>query len=236
MKSGIVIISLLSIVMFTPLTHAGEPCSVELIRSMIEEGLSDDQIQSICDRAKLLQGSETQAEEDIYTKAQRLYVDQQFDDMITLLGDYCHDNHFDHTANVLLAKAYLEQAERMKADDDKGYKDLVMKPYYISRRFVTGDPEDADALYIAARSFLINNRPERGLKYIKKAISVSNKDMSEYYLALGDCIVKAGKNEASGYGDSFSANEGKEAYERAIQLAQIDWIKAKAQKRLDAIK
>ncbi len=231
---SVVVLSLISILLIQS-THAGEPCTVEMMRAMIEEGLSNDQIQSICDRARLLQGTDAKAEEDIYTKAQRLYENQQFDDMVTLLGTYCQEHHYDMKANILLANAYMEQVEQLKASDDKEYKELVMKAYYIGRRFVTGDPENPDALYVAGRSFVLNNRPERGLKYIKKAISVSNKGICEYYLALGDANIAAGRNDVSRDGTTSRKNESKEAYQRAIELAKIDWLKEKAQKKLDAI-
>ncbi len=237
MKSVFVVVSLLTLIMFIQSTNAGEPCTVEMMRAMIEEGLSNDQIQSICDRAKLLQGSDTQAEEDIYAKAQQLYENQQFDEMVSLLGPYCQDNHYDMKANILLANAYMEQVERMKASGDKEYKELVMKPYYIGKRFVTGDPENSDALYVAGRSFDLNERPIRALKYLKKAISVANKDICEYYISFGDAILRVDADYGGDRSDNDqnSKDDARAAYEKAIELTQIDWLKEKAQKRLDAI-
>jgi len=233
-KLFMVIASLIAILPFVPSNHA-EACSVEVIRSMIEEGLTDDQIETICDRAKLYQGSDDQ-KADVYTKAQRLYNNQQFDDMVALLGTYCQDNHYDFKANLLLAQAYMEQVERLKAKDDKEYKDLVMKTYYIGRRFVSSDPENAAALYIAARSFLLNDRANRCLKYIKKAVSVTTKDVCEYYIALGDAIVETAANAATDHEATFSQKEAQMAYQKAVELAQIDWVKEKAEKRLAAVK
>jgi len=239
MKSVFIIVSLLTLFMFVPSTYAGDPCTVEMMRAMIEEGLSNDQIQSICDKAKLLQGSGAQAEEDIYAKAQRLYKEQQFSDMISLLRGHCEDNLYDMKANVLLAEAYLEQVEIMKNLGDKGYKELVNKPYLISRRFVSSQPDNPDGLYLAGRSFVLNERATRGLKYIKKAIKISNKEVCEYYITFGDAILDVVAYHGGGAmaaGSEYDRYDAISAYEKAIELAQIDWLKEKAQKRLDAIK
>jgi len=109
-----VVASLLATTIFVPSTYAEEPCSPATIRSMIEQGLSDEQIDSICKGAEKYQGAETQ-EEDLYTKADRLYAEHQIDELVKLLDDYCRDNPYDHKVNMLFANALLEQVEAMKA-------------------------------------------------------------------------------------------------------------------------
>ena len=129
-KSIFVVASLLALTMFIQSTNAGEPCTVTMIREMIEQGLTDDQIEAICSKVMIDQDNDAQIEGDIYSKAQRLYVNQQFDDMIKLLRGHCEDNLYDVKANVLLANAYLELVEQMKDKGDKGFKELVNKRLY----------------------------------------------------------------------------------------------------------
>lgn len=124
---------------------------------------------------------------DKYTQACNLYENEEYDEVISLIGDYCNENPTNMKYNLILAKAYLEKCEIMKENGDKKYKDVIMIPFNIGKRLYSFS-QSPDTLYIFAKAFVINGRASRGKKYIKKAInqSTSSKPNIDYYFVLAD--------------------------------------------------
>jgi tetratricopeptide (TPR) repeat protein len=117
---------------------------------------------------------------DIYKQWSDLIEGERFDEAISLLEPQYLSNQLDTRAKVLLAEAYLGKCDLLKANGDKQYKTLVLKPYKIGKSLLYS----ADGYYICAYSFLITNRTGRAAKYIKKTIKMSPPN-SRYSLIWG---------------------------------------------------
>lgn len=174
-----------------------------------------------------------QTEVDNYTKACNLYEAEEYDQVITLVGDYCNQNPVDYKFNTILAKAYLEKCEIMKENGNKKYEDLVLIPWNIGKRLysVSHSPE---SLYICAKAQNINGRPTRAKKYIKKIMDESDpsKPNFDYYILYAD--IEAGlsiqeKMLNSNYFDYFGV---KEKYEDVINMDITDDERALAYYKL----
>ncbi len=105
-------------------------------------------------------------EGSIFDQANELLDQEKCDEAISLLEKRFGLNPNDMKAKVCLAKAYLSKCEILKERGDKQYKNLAFRPLTIGRSIL----HSPDGLYLCAHSFLINDRPERARKYIKKAI------------------------------------------------------------------
>jgi hypothetical protein len=195
------------------------PCSQSIVRAMQEEGLTDQQITLICKKAELYEGLSSDEPTDVYARAKSLFDQEKYADAIAELEPFCQDNPNQVKGKILLAKAYLEECDKLKAAGDDRYKGLVMKPYYIGKSLIAGNAHVPDVLYICARSFLINNRARRANKYINKAINMSVNAPAKYYITLGDACVKRSSDKSNEmFKDSIIA-DAKKAYETALSKA-----------------
>ncbi len=212
------------------------PCSQSLIKAMKEEGLTDQQINLICKKAELYEEIYSAESADPYSKAYSLFEQEKYEDVIAELEPFCQDNPNQVKEKILLAKAYLEECDKLKAAGDDRYKDLVMKSYYIGKSLIAENPYVPDVLYICARSFLINNRSGRAYKYIKKAIKISVNAPAEYYITLGDARVKRASNESNEMISDNIIGDAKKAYETALSKANKKSLKDQIQVKLAALK
>jgi len=146
---------------------------------------------------------------DIYKQWSDLIEGEKFDEAISLLEPQYESNLLDTRAKVLLAEAYLGKCDLLKANGDKQYKTLVLKPNVIGETLLYS----ADGYYICAYSFLTNNRPRRASKYIKKAIRLSQFD-SRYYLVWGtaNAVIALENNENGKY------RIAKKAFQKIIKM------------------
>lgn len=137
---------------------------------------------------------------DKYDVAYELYQKRKFDDVISELEAFCADHPNNVKANFLLAKAYLEKSHSLKESGEKGWKPILLKAYNIGLRFSVTERYNPELIYIFGKSFYINNRREKAVRYGKKAIKLSgyNLEYSEYFLLVGDAYSSlAGPSDSS---------------------------------------
>lgn len=136
--------------------------------------------------------------ENIYDKSYELFSQEKYDQVISLLAGYCASNSSDFKSQLLLAEAYLEKCELIKETGSDYYKNIVIKPYEIGKAIHLYRNEYlSEALYVCGRSFHINGRSLRAIRYIKKAIKLSMSPPVKYFIALGDAQFGAAKREES---------------------------------------
>jgi tetratricopeptide (TPR) repeat protein len=125
----------------------------------------------------------------------------------------------------------------MKEQGSNQYKTLVYKPFEIGKKIIL--PRDqylSEGLYICGRSFLINRRPNRALRYIKKAIKFSMSPPAEYFLALGDAQFSLAKQEESQ--NSFENDyylTAKKQYEEILNMKISNNVKGKVYYKLGVL-
>lgn len=169
-------------------------------------------------------------EGSIYDQASELVWQDKHDDAISLLENHLGNNPNDMKAKISLAEAYLAKCEMLKEKGNKQYKDLVFKPLTIGRDIIAyRDQHLPEGLYICARSFTVNNRPRRGLRFIKKAIKFSKSPRVEYYFMLGDSSVGVAKIKDDNY---FEIKKAKKAYEDIINMNASNDVKGLAYYKL----
>jgi len=154
---------------------------------------------------------------DKYTQACKLFENDKYDEVISLIGDYCNENPTSIKYNLILSKAYLEKCELMKENGDEKYKDMVLIPFNIGKRLYNIN-YSSDSLYILAKALVLNGRAIRGKKYIKKAInqSTSSKSNIDYYFVLADAESSISRFDKK-YKE-FSYLRAKKKYEKIISM------------------
>jgi hypothetical protein len=114
----------------------------------------------------------------VLERAQSAYRQRRWDEVVTLLEDYCRKRPQELEPNILLAKAYLQQCDRLKRDGDGRYRQLVFTPYGIAKRLYGAARYNetylSEVLYVFAKSFYINHRPTKARRYIDKAVKLSS--------------------------------------------------------------
>ena len=140
---------------------------------------------------------EKRFEDTTLNNARRLILQRKADEAISILTKnqvpVCND--FDCT--FLYAEAYLEKClqlqETMNASGKK-YKDLISIPFNEGRKIMTRYKNYNNKLaygsYICAKSFLLNNRPERARKYIDYAIDISLSADPIFYAFKADVLAE----------------------------------------------
>lgn len=176
-------------------------------------------------------------EKGLYDECCDLYNQEEYDQIISLLVNYCISNPNDIKSQLLLAKAYLEKSCLLKEEGNKSYKYLVLKPYEIGKRVhLARDHHLPEALYVCGRSFDINNRAHRATKYIKKAIKLSMLPPPEYFIALGDAQFSLAKQEQTQ--DSFENDyyfAAKKTYEDVLNMKISNNLKGKVYYKLGVL-
>ena len=172
-------------------------------------------------------------EKSLYDKCCDLYNQEEYDQVVSLLAGYCASHPQDKKSELLLAKAYLEECDLLKQKGNESYKSLVMRPYEIGKRIhLARDSYLPEALYVCGRSFYINNRRTRAMKYFKKAIKLSESPPAEYFLALGDAEFAEGIGEDPTGMKSLYYISAKQSYENVIKMTYPNNDKGKAYYKL----
>jgi tetratricopeptide (TPR) repeat protein len=167
-------------------------------------------ISSVC----LITYAHSQA--DQYAQAESLFKDKRYDEVIRLLSDPASAEPGNFKLNILLAKAQIEKCAILKARGDKSYKTLVHQPYQKGRALHKIDKTRPEPYYIVARSLLINNRPYKAERAIKKALYFSPAN-AEYFVVLGDAY----KAQAEMKWDSEALlSKAKDTYEKALKATE----------------
>ncbi len=164
---------------------------------------------------------------DLYDEARDLYAENRYDEVIQLLLGPCYQNPTNIELNVLLAKAQTEECARMKERGDKSYERLIRQPYETAVRLHKLTGMKPELFYISARCLLINNRPTRAKRSIRKALYFKPGD-PEYLVTLGDitCALaeraKRGGDQAMNAEDLYS--NAKDTYQKALAAKRDDEV------------
>ncbi len=150
---------------------------------------------------------------DQYGQAESLFKEKKYDEVIRLISEPASLEPGNFKLNILLAKAQIEKCAILKAKGDKSYKTLIHQPYQKGRMLHKIDKTRPEPYYLVARSLLINNRPYKAERAIKKALYFSPAN-AEYFAVLGDAY----KAQAEMSRDSDGLlSKAKDTYEKAIK-------------------
>jgi tetratricopeptide (TPR) repeat protein len=153
---------------------------------------------------------------DQYGQAESLFKEKRYDEVIRLLSEPASREPGNFKLNVLLAKTQIEKCAILKARGDKSYKTLIHQPYRKGQILHKIDETRPEPYYIVARSLLINNRPYKAERAIKKALYFSPAN-AEYFVVLGDAY----KDQAEVSRDSYGLlSKAKDTYEKAIKATE----------------
>jgi len=181
----------------------------------------------------LLIAGDPSGQQDPYARAEALYREKKYDEVIKTLSGPAYAEPSNFRLNILLAKAQLEKCAILKANGDKSYRALVKEPYVTGRRLHKIDKSRPEPYYIVAKALLINNRVDRSIRTIKKALYFSPNN-PEYFIVLGDAYHVMGDHErGTGERERFF-RLAKDAYEKALKFGKdIPGVNTTAQQRLD---
>jgi tetratricopeptide (TPR) repeat protein len=186
-------------------------------------------------RAPLLIAADPSAQQDLYARAEALYREKKYDEVIITLAGPAYADPSNFKLNVLLAKAQLEKCAILKAKGDKSYKALVKDPYMTGRRLHKIDKTRPEPYYIVAKALLINNRRDRSIRTIKKALYYSPNN-SEYFIVLGDAYREMGEFEKGRGDEERFFRLAKDAYEKALKFGKdIPGVSTTAEKKIDEL-
>ncbi len=153
---------------------------------------------------------------DIYAQTSDLIEAEKYSEAIAYLDRYSKDYKGDPQATVLLAEAYLGKCSYLKERGDSSYETLVYTPYNIGKELITQYSHTprymSQGWYICGHAVLINNRAEKAISYVKKAIEISPSPRSEvnYYFVLADAHAEVANTKRT---KSASAEIPDEYYE-----------------------
>ena len=147
----------------------------------------------------------TEEKPDIYSQSRTLFDQGEYDQVISLLSDYCSTSG-ELKASIVLSNAYLEKCLILKESGDKRYKTLVHKPFAFGKKLLKMHLELlSEGLYICAKSFYVNDRANRASRYIKKAIKFHKPSTSpisdvDYYFLSADVYSALARQKRKGGG------------------------------------
>jgi tetratricopeptide (TPR) repeat protein len=185
---------------------------------------------SICGR-RLTQFEKT----DLYLHCIASLEDEDYDAAINALSDYCAHNITDLKASIVLARAYLGKCDQLKQSANEEYKVLVQKPFLIGKRLIAQfryEPHHlAEGFYLCSRSYFINERSSRAIRYMEKAVECDSPSKTEYVLALADLHARTAIEDNPNPSKLAEASQFKtaiETYNRVINMDCQDTIKARS--------
>jgi tetratricopeptide (TPR) repeat protein len=187
------------------------------------------------EQAPLLIAADPSAQQDLYARAEALYREKKYDEVIITLSGPAYADPSNFKLNVLLAKAQLEKCAILKANGDKSYKALVKDPYVTGRRLHKIDKTRPEPYYIVAKALLINNRRDRSIRTIKKALYFSPNN-PEYFMVLGDAYHEMGEFEKGRGDEERFFRLAKDAYEKALKFGKdIPGFSTTVEQRIDEL-
>ncbi len=204
-------------------------------------------VPSSCRRQVVVQPDQANfAQSDAYAQAKALFEEKKYDAVIERISGPAHDNPYNFTLNILLAKAQLEKCAILKENGNKSYKTLIYEPYAIGQRLHKMDERRYEPYYIVAKSLLINNRAHKAKRTIKKALYFAPND-AESLLVLGDAYFEiARREESSASAEEFSIedkasrlfSQARDAYEMALEKKEEfrDYVEKKLKEISEKLK
>jgi len=168
----------------------------------------------------ILIAANSSPQSNLYSRAEALFKEKKYDDVILLLAGPAYAEHTNLKINILLAKAQVEKCAILKAKGDDSYKILIHNPYEIGQRLhkLQAHPE---IYYIVAKSLLINNRIMRAIRNIKKALRLSPNN-ADYLIVLGDANYILAEQEEDSSQAIRLFSKAKDVYEKAIEIKEGD--------------
>jgi hypothetical protein len=158
---------------------------------------------------------------DTYAKAEALFKEKKYDDVIKLLAGLAYAEPNNPKPNILLAKAQVEKCAILKAKGDQSYKTLIYQPYKTARRLHKLDKTNPELYYIVAKSLLINQRVYKSVKTAKKALYFAPNN-PDYLVLLADGYVALAESEQSPQRANDLLSLAKDAYEKAVVFRKDD--------------
>lgn len=173
------------------------------------------------------------AAESPLAEGARLLRQDKYDEAVSVLEKAASSDPYHFETNILLGKALLGKCEMLKHQGNHTYKILVHRPYQIGQRLYRTNPTRPEPYYLVARSLVINHRPRKAGRTIKKAIyyaGSAHKDYAEYQVVLGDAWMGVMGDDVRGY------SRAKKAYQMALEQKSGDakFVK-KIEKRLEKL-
>lgn len=175
-----------------------------------------------------------QPEPDPLAAADALYKAGKYNEAIQRLTPLAANEPFNLRINILLAKAQIEEAAAMKAQGNAQYKILIHQPYRNGARLYRIDPTSPGPIYVIGKSLLVNDRPHKGVKALKKALYYAPNDV-EILLAYAEgCLQLSEKNDLD---QAIRLMEiARDSCRRAIELKKGDeGFEAATRKIIDKI-
>lgn len=168
------------------------------------------------------------------------FIEQRkIDSAISYMRDLYSEKPGDFNVSVLLAKTLLVKCEELKTNEDNEYKKLVYEPFNIGKKLIVRYKRDypklAEAIFICAKSYLINERPSKALKYASKAIKLAPgiDDHADYYFVKGDALArKSYKEKVDGDPFPYQYSRAKKVYNEIITVTQNNDTKGAAYYKL----
>jgi len=181
---------------------------------------------------QVLLAAGSSATSDPFKRAQALFKEKEYDDVIGLLSGPADAEPNNLKLNILLAKALTEKCFILKTKGDSSYKTLIKKPYQIGRRIHKIDETLSEPYYIVAKCLLVNDRIYRAIKTVKKALYFSP-DNAEYLLVLGDACCRYSEHLEDPYQARRYLHAAQDAYQKAIKIRKDDkGLKAEIEKKI----
>lgn len=143
----------------------------------------------------------------------RLLKQNKYDEAVRVLEKAASKDPYSFETNILLGKALLRKCEMLKHQGNDTYKILVHRPYQIGQRLYRVNPTRPEPYYLVAKSLVINHRPRKAGRTIKKAIyyaGPAHEDYAEYQVVLGDSWMGIMHDDPRGY------SRAKKAYQMAL--------------------
>ena len=168
-----------------------------------------------------------------------LIEQREIDSAISYIRDLYSKKPDDFNVSVLLAKTLLIKCEELKTNGDKEYEKTVYEPFNIGKKLIVQYKRDyprlAEALFICAKSYLINERPSKAIKYASKAIKLAPgvDDHADYYFVKGDALARrAYEEKESGDPFPYQYSRAKKIYNKIITETQNNETKGAAYYKL----
>ena len=181
---------------------------------------------------------------DLADRAEARLRAGDFEGAIALLEGPAAEHPNDFRVNVVYSLALLRKCADQKAKGDPAYRKLVHTPYRIGGRLAQINRTRPEPYHIVGWALVINERPYKGLRWLKKALYYDG-DNATYWALFGDACVdyaEAEKHRAARGHSATSTNvrrfyrEAESAYQKALGFAGEDRkLKAEVNARLSAL-
>jgi predicted Zn-dependent protease len=162
--------------------------------------------------------SEKPSDSDLYGRAEDLFKQKAYQEVVRILSGPASDQPGNFKMAILLSKAELKECERLKADGDATYRVLVHKPYNRAALLLRIDKRHPEPYFIAAQALVINQRPQKALSFIRKALYFKPNN-PEYLMVQGDAYAAQGEGyEAQRTGEEGNHRDNaRDAYRQALK-------------------